>query len=96
MGQMIRVRVDWVLASELSWSGMESTYDDIGRPALLRPDRFWRQSTPPRERWKLLIHSPLQLRPITSLTPVSTLIPKSRCAALPVRLLLRERSPNDC
>ncbi|CAG9945173.1 unnamed protein product [Clonostachys rosea f. rosea IK726] len=40
-GDVIRVDVDWVIASELSWSGMASTYDDFGKPGVFRNDRIW-------------------------------------------------------
>ncbi|KAK7955724.1 aconitase family protein [Apiospora aurea] len=40
-GQMIRVRVDWVMASELSWHGMVQVYDRLGKPGIFRNDRFW-------------------------------------------------------
>ncbi|KAJ5102439.1 aconitase family protein [Penicillium alfredii] len=40
-GELIRVHVDWVIASEASWSGMERTYDDLGKPGIFRNDRFW-------------------------------------------------------
>jgi homoaconitase/3-isopropylmalate dehydratase large subunit len=39
--QMVCVKVDWTLASELTWKGMEKTYDQIGRPPIWRNDRFW-------------------------------------------------------
>ncbi|KAK4946095.1 hypothetical protein LTR10_014897 [Elasticomyces elasticus] len=40
-GDIIQVEVDWVLASELSWQGMETVYDSVGRPGIFRNDRFW-------------------------------------------------------
>eukprot|EP01135_Chromosphaera_perkinsii_P002381 Nk52_evm35s222 gene=Nk52_evmTU35s222 len=40
-GQMICVKVDWTLASELTWKGMEKTYSQMGRPKIWRNDRFW-------------------------------------------------------
>ncbi|CAJ0746258.1 642_t:CDS:2 [Entrophospora sp. SA101] len=40
-GDMICVSVDWTLASELTWKGMEKTYDIMGRPSIYRNDRFW-------------------------------------------------------
>ncbi|HEY8946709.1 MAG TPA: aconitase family protein, partial [Polyangiaceae bacterium] len=33
-GDMLRIRVDWTLASELAWGGMDRTYTRLGRPAL--------------------------------------------------------------
>ncbi|KAL7752439.1 hypothetical protein RI367_001973 [Sorochytrium milnesiophthora] len=40
-GDMICVRVDWTLASELTWKGMEKTYDLLARPPIHDPTRFW-------------------------------------------------------
>ncbi|CAG8544302.1 4269_t:CDS:2 [Paraglomus occultum] len=40
-GDMICVSVDWTLASELTWKGMEKTFDVMGRPKIQRNDRFW-------------------------------------------------------
>ncbi|KAK8060834.1 hypothetical protein PG996_010764 [Apiospora saccharicola] len=40
-GQMIRVRVDWIMASEFSWHGMVQVYDRLGKPGIFRNDRFW-------------------------------------------------------
>ncbi|EXJ75019.1 uncharacterized protein A1O5_01715 [Cladophialophora psammophila CBS 110553] len=40
-GDVIRVDVDWILASELSWKGMERWYDQLGQPGIYRNDRFW-------------------------------------------------------
>ncbi|CAG8534300.1 6672_t:CDS:2 [Cetraspora pellucida] len=40
-GDMICVSVDWTLASELTWKGMEKTFDVMGRPGIYRNDRFW-------------------------------------------------------
>ncbi|KAJ5453461.1 aconitase family protein [Penicillium daleae] len=40
-GELIRVHVDWVIASEASWAGMERTYETLGRPGIFRNDRFW-------------------------------------------------------
>ncbi|OJJ47108.1 hypothetical protein ASPZODRAFT_95818 [Penicilliopsis zonata CBS 506.65] len=39
--ELIRVRVDWVIASEASWGGMETTYNLLGKPGIFRNDRFW-------------------------------------------------------
>ena len=38
---MLRIRVDWTIASELAWNGMDRTYALLGRPALHDPDRFF-------------------------------------------------------
>jgi homoaconitase/3-isopropylmalate dehydratase large subunit len=40
-GDMVCVSVDWTLASELTWKGMEKTFDTMGRPSIFRNDRFW-------------------------------------------------------
>jgi hypothetical protein len=40
-GDVIRVDVDWVIASELSWSGMEKRYEELGEPGIFRNDRLW-------------------------------------------------------
>lgn len=40
-GQMVCVKVDWTITSELLWGGMEKTYDLMGRPRPYRNDRLW-------------------------------------------------------
>ena len=40
-GDVIRLDVDWVIASELSWAGMEKTYESLGSPGIFRNDRLW-------------------------------------------------------
>ncbi|CEJ94417.1 hypothetical protein VHEMI09954 [[Torrubiella] hemipterigena] len=40
-GDVIRLDVDWVIASELSWHGMSKTYDAMGKPGIFRNDRLW-------------------------------------------------------
>ncbi|RKP40268.1 putative aconitate hydratase [Dimargaris cristalligena] len=40
-GDMVCVSVDWTVASELTWIGMNKTYDLMGRPGVNRNDRFW-------------------------------------------------------
>ncbi|CAM1507616.1 Fc.00g072570.m01.CDS01 [Cosmosporella sp. VM-42] len=40
-GDTIRVFVDWIMASEASWSSMERTYNELGEPGIFRNDRFW-------------------------------------------------------
>src|SRR5215467_1055697 len=40
-GDMLRIRVDWTIASELAWNGMDRTYSLLGRPAIHNPDRFY-------------------------------------------------------
>ncbi|KAL3485306.1 aconitase iron-sulfur domain-containing protein [Aspergillus germanicus] len=40
--ELVRVSVDWVVASELSWVGMKHSMTSIGEePAVWRNDRFW-------------------------------------------------------
>ena len=40
-GSVVRVGIDWILASELSWSSMARTHQDLGNPGIWRNDRFW-------------------------------------------------------
>jgi aconitate hydratase/homoaconitate hydratase len=40
-GDVLRVRVDWTIASELAWNGMEKTYAQLGRPRLHDAERFF-------------------------------------------------------
>ncbi|KAI7764302.1 hypothetical protein LZL87_013642 [Fusarium oxysporum] len=40
-GDMICVKVDWTLTSELLWGSMEKTYNKMGRPRPFRNDRLW-------------------------------------------------------
>ncbi|KAL4919613.1 hypothetical protein BDW62DRAFT_209571 [Aspergillus aurantiobrunneus] len=40
-GEIICVKVDWTLTSEILWAGMEKTYNQMGRPRLHRNDRMW-------------------------------------------------------
>ncbi|PVU93803.1 hypothetical protein BB561_003038 [Smittium simulii] len=40
-GDMVCVSVDWTLASELTWKGMDKTYTQMGNPGVYRNDRFW-------------------------------------------------------
>jgi aconitate hydratase/homoaconitate hydratase len=40
-GDLLRIRVDWTIASELAWNGMERTYAMLGRPPLANPERFF-------------------------------------------------------
>ncbi|OLY85333.1 putative aconitate hydratase [Smittium mucronatum] len=40
-GEMVCVSVDWTLASELTWKGMDKTYGQMGNPGVHRNDRFW-------------------------------------------------------
>ena len=40
-GDVLQVSVDWTIASELAWNGMERTYGALGRPKLFNKDRFF-------------------------------------------------------
>ncbi|KIW88776.1 uncharacterized protein Z519_10823 [Cladophialophora bantiana CBS 173.52] len=40
-GDVIRIGIDWILASELSWQGMVRTWRQLGSPGIWRNDRFW-------------------------------------------------------
>ena len=40
-GDVLQVSVDWTIASELAWNGMERTYGLLGRPKLHDKDRFF-------------------------------------------------------
>ena len=40
-GDVLRIRVDWTIASELAWNGMDRTYSQLGRPPLADPKRFF-------------------------------------------------------
>ena len=40
-GDILRVRVDWTIASELAWNGMDRTYALLGRPAIHDKNRFF-------------------------------------------------------
>ena len=31
-GDVLQIRVDWTIASELAWNGMDKTYAALGRP----------------------------------------------------------------
>ncbi len=41
VGDILLLRVDWTIASELAWNGMDRTYTLLGRPDLANPDRFY-------------------------------------------------------
>src|SRR5262249_53747787 len=41
VGDVLQVGVDWTIASELAWNGMERTYSMLGRPRLFDKDRFF-------------------------------------------------------
>lgn len=40
-GSVIRIAPDWFLSSEVSWFGMNKSYERMGRPGIRRKDRFW-------------------------------------------------------
>ncbi len=40
-GDIIRIKVDWTIASELAWNGMNQTYEKLGRPPIHDPERFY-------------------------------------------------------
>ena len=40
-GDMLCIRVDWTIASELAWNGMDRTYTLLGRPKIANPARFY-------------------------------------------------------
>jgi len=40
-GDVVRIKVDWTIASELAWNGMDKTYSQLGRPGLNDRDRFY-------------------------------------------------------
>ena len=40
-GDLLRIKVDWTIASELAWNGMDRTYEDLGRPELHDRERFY-------------------------------------------------------
>ncbi|DBA05329.1 TPA: hypothetical protein N0F65_007491 [Lagenidium giganteum] len=41
VGDVICVKADWTIASELTFQAMETMHRSIGQPKLHRPDRFW-------------------------------------------------------
>ncbi len=40
-GDIITISIDWTIASELAWNGMNLTYEALGRPPLFNKDRFY-------------------------------------------------------
>ncbi|MCC6738323.1 MAG: 3-isopropylmalate dehydratase [Planctomycetia bacterium] len=40
-GDILQVKVDWTIASELAWNGMDRTYELLGRPPVHDKDRFF-------------------------------------------------------
>src|SRR2546430_6284758 len=41
VGDVLQIGVDWTIASELAWNGMERTYSMLGRPRLHDKERFF-------------------------------------------------------
>ena len=41
VGDIVRIRVDWTIASELAWNGMDKTYSALGRPGVKDTDKFY-------------------------------------------------------
>jgi 3-isopropylmalate dehydratase small subunit len=40
-GDVLQIRVDWTIASELAWNGMDRTYQALGRPKIHDKDKFF-------------------------------------------------------
>ncbi len=40
-GDVLQISVDWTIASELAWNGMDRTYELLGRPKIHDPARFF-------------------------------------------------------
>src|SRR3954462_7807679 len=40
-GDMLQIAVDWTIASELAWNGMDRTYSLLGRPTVHDKNRFF-------------------------------------------------------
>jgi homoaconitate hydratase len=40
-GNVVCVRVDWTLSSEISWKGLYQAYQKLGAPGVFRGDRIW-------------------------------------------------------
>lgn len=40
-GDILQIRVDWTIASELAWNGMDRTYQMLGRPKVHDKDKFF-------------------------------------------------------
>src|SRR5689334_11769315 len=40
-GDILQISVDWTIASELAWNGMERTYAALGRPKIHNRERFF-------------------------------------------------------
>src|SRR5262245_54963547 len=40
-GDLLQIRVDWTIASQLAWNGMDRTYSLLGRPKLHDREKFF-------------------------------------------------------
>ncbi len=40
-GDLVRIKVDWTIASELAWNGMDKTYSALGRPKIYDESKFY-------------------------------------------------------
>ena len=40
-GDILNIKVDWTIASELAWNGMERTWDLLGKPQVADQNRFF-------------------------------------------------------
>src|SRR5437763_201887 len=40
-GDVLQLKVDWTIASELAWNGMDRTYGLLGRPRLADKEHFF-------------------------------------------------------
>jgi len=40
-GDILQIKVDWTIASELAWNGMDRTYTLLGRPKIHDPEHFY-------------------------------------------------------
>src|SRR4051812_22850074 len=40
-GDIVRIKVDWTIASELAWNGMDRTYTLLGRPKIHDQEKFY-------------------------------------------------------
>jgi aconitate hydratase/homoaconitate hydratase len=40
-GDVLRIKVDWTIASELAWNGMARTWELLGKPAVHDKERFY-------------------------------------------------------
>jgi len=40
-GDVLQIQVDWTIASELAWNGMDKTYQALGRPRIHDKERFF-------------------------------------------------------